>query len=65
MEFFHGIYVIKGEPVSFPTLDTLPDEEHESHKVSLVQLTQTAVEEAILGLDEQKGMGPDGIRHPY
>jgi hypothetical protein len=43
------------------TLDTLPDEEHESHKVSLVQSTQTAVEEAILGLDKQKGLGPVGI----
>jgi hypothetical protein len=42
-------------------LDTLKDEEHESHKVSLVQFMQTAVEEAILGLAEQKGLGPDGI----
>jgi hypothetical protein len=39
----------------------LPDEEHELHKISLVQLTQTAVENAILGLDEQKGPGLDGI----
>jgi hypothetical protein len=36
---------------------TLPDEEHESHKVSPVELTQIAVEKAILGLDEQKGFG--------
>jgi hypothetical protein len=61
VEFFHAVYVKEGEPVSFPTLDTLPDEEHESHKVSLVQLTHTAVEEAILGLNEQKGSGPVGI----
>jgi hypothetical protein len=27
----------------------------------LVQLTQTVVDKAILGLDEQKGPGPDGI----
>jgi hypothetical protein len=53
--------VSEGEPVSLPTLDTLPDEEHESHKVSFVQLTQTAFEKDILGLDEQKGPGPDGI----
>jgi hypothetical protein len=39
----------------------LADEEHDSHKVSIVQLTQTAVKKAIIELDEQKGPGPDGI----
>jgi hypothetical protein len=57
--------VSEGEPVLLPTLDTLPDEEHESHKVSLAQLTRTAVEKAILGLNEQEGlMGPDGNSPP-
>jgi hypothetical protein len=51
-----GACVSEGEPVSLPTLDTLPDE-----GVSLVQLTQTAVKKAIIGLDEQKGLRPDGI----
>jgi hypothetical protein len=50
-KFLEGVYVSEGEPVL----------ENVSHKVSLVQLTQTAVEEAILGLNEQKGLGPDGI----
>jgi hypothetical protein len=58
VQFFQGVYVSEGETVLLPTLDTLPDEEHES---SLVQLTQTAVEEGILRLDEQKGLGHDGI----
>jgi hypothetical protein len=53
--------VSEDEPVSLPMLDTLPNNEHEPRKVSLVQLTQTANGEAILGLDEQKGPGPDGI----
>jgi hypothetical protein len=60
-EFFQDLYVSEGEPVLLPTIDTLPDEKHEEHKVSLVQLTQTTVEKAILGLDEQKGPGTDGI----
>jgi hypothetical protein len=42
-------------------MDFQGKEEHESHKVSLVQVKQTAVEEVILGLDEQMGPGPDGI----
>jgi hypothetical protein len=63
VEFFQGVYVSEGEPVYLPTLVTLPDEEHElhMHKVSLVQLMRTAVEKTILELDEQEGLGPDGI----
>jgi hypothetical protein len=45
-EFLQEVNVSEDEPVSFPTLDSLSDEKHESHKVSL---------------DEQKGPGPDGI----
>jgi hypothetical protein len=44
--------VNEGEIASLPTFDTLPDEEHESQKVSPVQITQIVVEKAILGLDE-------------
>jgi hypothetical protein len=60
-EFFQGVYVSEGEPVSLPMLNTFPDEKHESHKVSLIQLTHTAVEKVILQLDEQRGLGQDGI----
>jgi hypothetical protein len=35
-EFFQDVYVSEAEP----TLNSWPDEEHDSHKVSLVQLTQ-------------------------
>jgi hypothetical protein len=60
-EFFLGVYVNELEPVSLPTLDNLPDEEHKSQRVTLFQLTQTAVKEAILELGEQKVLGLDGI----
>jgi hypothetical protein len=42
-ETFQDFYVGENEPVSLPMLDTLPDEEHESHELYLVQLKQTAV----------------------
>jgi hypothetical protein len=51
-EFFQSVYVSEGEPVLLPALDTLPDEEHESHKVS-----QTAVEEAIFWTGWTEGSG--------
>jgi hypothetical protein len=38
VEIFQGVYMSEGEPVSLPTLNTLPDEEHESHNVFLVWL---------------------------
>jgi hypothetical protein len=38
-EFFQSVYVSEGEAVSLATLDNLPDEDHELHKVSLIQLT--------------------------
>jgi hypothetical protein len=49
-EFFRGVYVSEGEPVSSPTFDTL-------HRY----LLSVILEEAILELDEQKNPGPDGI----
>jgi hypothetical protein len=61
LEAFQSVYVSQGELIWLPTIDTLPDEEYESHNVSLVQITQTAIEKAILGLNEQKVPGPDGI----
>jgi hypothetical protein len=53
-EFFQGVCISEDVPVSLPMLDTLPDKEHElhMHKVLLVQFTQTAVDGAILRLDE-------------
>jgi hypothetical protein len=35
--------------------------EHNQQKVSLNQFEETAVQEALLDLDVQKGLGPDGI----
>jgi hypothetical protein len=57
--FFQSVYVKDDDPsISMTTPDCA---DQNQHKVSLIQFTETAVHEAILELDEQKGPGPDGI----
>jgi hypothetical protein len=60
-KFFQGVYVNDGQSIPLSTLEALPNDDQNSHKVSLIQMTETAVENAILESDEQKGPGPDGI----
>jgi Reverse transcriptase (RNA-dependent DNA polymerase) len=58
-KFFQSVYVKDDE--SFTPLTPPSHVDQNQQKVSLIQFAETAVLEAILDLDEQKGPGPDGI----
>ena len=58
-KFFQEVYVKDDDSLNL--LNNVSIADPNPHKVSLIQFTETEIEEAILGLDGQKGPGPDGI----